>query len=114
MAVLAIEHIVQDEKGRPVIAGTRLRVSQVAEYINGDWTVDDLVRQFDVTPGQVHAALSYYYDHKEEIDAYNEERDALIERMLAEGHAIRSEDLRARIEARMRGELDGDEDDPAQ
>jgi uncharacterized protein (DUF433 family) len=112
MATLAIEHIVQDEKGRPVIAGTRLRVSQVAEYIRYDWTVDHLIEQFVVTPGQVYAALSYYHDHKAEIDAQIREEEAFAERMLAEGHAIRSEDLRARIEARMRGESDEDEDTP--
>jgi uncharacterized protein (DUF433 family) len=66
-------YIVQDEGicgGQPRIAGTRLKVQQIAlEYERLGWTPDQICEAHPgVTLAQVHAAMSYYYDHKEEID----------------------------------------------
>ena len=66
-------HIVREDGtcgGQPRIAGTRLKVQHVAlEYDRLGWTPDQIC---DAHPGiglaQIHAAISYYYDHKEEID----------------------------------------------
>lgn len=44
----------------------RIRVAQIA---NG-WSAEEIVRQYPhLTAAEVHAALGYYYDHREEIDA---------------------------------------------
>ncbi len=74
VTVLAIDLIVSDPKirgGRPIIAGTGLRVQDiVAGYIYKQYSVDDLVMHYPhVNHAQIHAALAYYYDHKDEIDA---------------------------------------------
>ena len=66
-------YIVQDEGiggGQPRISGTRLKVQHIAlEHDRLGWTADQIC---DAHPGislaQVHAAISYYFDHKEEID----------------------------------------------
>ncbi|MCS6910210.1 MAG: DUF433 domain-containing protein [Anaerolineales bacterium] len=57
--------------GKPVIAGTRLKVSQIAlEYERLGWSPDQIVDAHPhLTLAQVHDALSYYYDHRQEIDA---------------------------------------------
>ncbi len=71
MVTLAIEHIVSDpnkHRGKPYIAGKGITVQHVATLHNEGWTVEALVEEFDLTPGQVHAALSHYFDHKAEID----------------------------------------------
>lgn len=57
--------------GKPIIAGTRIKVSQIAiEYERLGWTPDQIV---DAHPHlrleQVHDALSYYYENQKQIDA---------------------------------------------
>jgi uncharacterized protein (DUF433 family) len=109
MVVLAIEHIVKTPGtcgGRPRIAGTRMRVQDVVMWHDGGMSAEEMVEQFDLTLGQIHAALSYYYDHREEIERDIREDEEFAERFLAEGHARTSADLRARIEARRRAERD--------
>jgi uncharacterized protein (DUF433 family) len=71
MAVLTIEYIVTDPKlfhGKPHIAGRRIRVEDIASYHNAGWTVETMADQLDLTPAEIYAALSYYSDHKHEID----------------------------------------------
>ena len=66
-------YIVQDEGicgGQPRIAGTRLKVQHIAlEYERLGWTPDQICDAHpEVSLAQIHAALSYYYAHKEELD----------------------------------------------
>jgi uncharacterized protein (DUF433 family) len=72
MAVLIIEHIEQSPDvahGAPRISGTRIRVQDVvAWHVRGDWSIAQIVKEFGLSPAQVHAALAYYYDHQAEID----------------------------------------------
>ncbi len=74
-------HVVRDVGicgGQPRIAGTRLKVQHVAlEYERLGWTPDQICQAHPgITLAQVHAALSYYFDHKEEIDkAIREDED---------------------------------------
>lgn len=51
--------------GKPVISGTRIRVSQIAlEYERLGWSPDQIIDAHPhLTLPQVHAALSYYYDN---------------------------------------------------
>jgi uncharacterized protein (DUF433 family) len=75
MATEVVEqiHITQDKGvcgGRPRIAGTRIKVQHIIlEYERLGWTPDQIC---DAHPGltlaDVHAAITYYYDHKDEID----------------------------------------------
>ena len=69
-------HIVLDEKGVPVIEGTTMKVIQlVVEKLAYGWSPEELHFQHpSLTPGQVHAALSYYWDHAEELDREIAER----------------------------------------
>jgi hypothetical protein len=48
----------------------RLRVAMlVADHIWRGWSADELVRHYPYLKfGEVHSALAYYYDHREEID----------------------------------------------
>lgn len=56
--------------GKPIIAGTRTRVVQIAvEYDRLGWTPDEIVEAHPhLTLAQVHDALSYYYEHREMLD----------------------------------------------
>ena len=56
--------------GDPCIAGTRIPVWVLAAMHKQGDTVDDVLEAYpNLTAAQVHAAFSYYYDHRAELDA---------------------------------------------
>ena len=86
--VLAIETIVTHPKirsGRPIIAGTTIMVSDIAIYYNA-WgqTPDEIAMQLRLSLGQVHAALAYYFDHKDEIEEEIAERRRVADELREE------------------------------
>ena len=55
--------------GKPIIAGTRTRVSNIVAYYRLGLSAEELSREFPhLTLSHIHDALSYYYEHQEEID----------------------------------------------
>lgn len=63
--------------GKPVLDTIAITVDIIAiEHELHGMTVDDLVREHEITKAQAHAALAYYYDHKAEIDARIEREEA--------------------------------------
>jgi len=58
--------------GRPCIAGTRVRVMDIVGAYRAGVSDEELQEYFSsrtLTLSEIHAALAYYYDHREEIDA---------------------------------------------
>ena len=57
--------------GRACIAGTRIRVMDLVGLSDGaGLSAENIVEYFtDITLADVHAALAYYYDHRDEIEA---------------------------------------------
>jgi uncharacterized protein (DUF433 family) len=55
--------------GRPCIAGTSLRVTDLvmANLFHGR-TPDVIAADYELSLALVHAALAYYYQHKRELD----------------------------------------------
>jgi len=69
--------------GKPCIAGTRIRVQDIFVWheMQGK-TPDEIVSDFpQLNLADVHAALAYYWDHREEIHRQMKEADALVESM---------------------------------
>lgn len=64
--------------GRPCIAGTSLEVSviAIARIVHGQ-SPEEIAADYELTLPQVYAALAYYYEHKEEIDAAIQKRREL-------------------------------------
>lgn len=97
--VLSIDAIVSDPAirgGKPILAGTTLRVLDlVAYYRYAGRTPEELAVGFSLSLGQVHAALAYYHLHKSEIDAQMQadadEADRLLAELDAQGKLIRFE-----------------------
>ncbi len=56
--------------GKPHITGSRIRVMDIVLWqTKCGWSPDEIVSQFpQLTLADVHAALAYYWDHKEEIE----------------------------------------------
>jgi uncharacterized protein (DUF433 family) len=57
--------------GKPCIAGHRIKVAEVVIWHErmGQTPAQIVAQNPGVTLGDVHAALAYYHDHREEIDA---------------------------------------------
>jgi hypothetical protein len=49
----------------------RIRVAQIAaDHVGNGWSAEEIIRQYPhLTAGEVHAALGYYFDHREELDS---------------------------------------------
>jgi uncharacterized protein (DUF433 family) len=74
MTPVIAEHIEVNPQrcgGRPCIAGTRIRVQDIYVWheLQGR-SPEEIVTDFkQLTLADVHAALAYYHDHREEIEA---------------------------------------------
>ncbi len=83
MATVGYAHVEIDEEGRPIIAGTGFKVRMIA--------LDQIAHGLDapaiqkahphLSLGQIHSALAYYYDHKEEMDRDIAERYERVQRL---------------------------------
>lgn len=93
----AYEHIVVDESSVPLIEGTTTKVVElVLDVLAYGWSPEEIQFQHPhLTLGQIHSALAYYWDHKEELD-----RD--IERRLERVEEIRREVGPSRLVERLR------------
>ena len=71
--------------GKPRIAGHRIKVEHVAIwYERMGMSPDEIVSGWpSLSLAKVHAALSYYYDHREQIDADIREGDEFVEELRA-------------------------------
>jgi len=55
--------------GSPIIGGTRITVRLLATLIRGGASPDEIIRAYPhLSLAQVYDALSYYFDHRQEID----------------------------------------------
>ena len=95
-------YIVVNQRGSASVAGHRITVAQIAIESEGSGlSPAAIARSYSLSLAQIHAALSYYYDHQGEIDAQIEasklEADRLqneageapfLKRMRAEGYTL--------------------------
>jgi uncharacterized protein (DUF433 family) len=90
--ILSNEHIVSDPDmcfGKPRIAGTRFAVKFVAGYYRFQgMSAEEIANDWDVPLAAVHAALAYYYDHKDEIDQSFVDDEAFVKEMKAKNGSI--------------------------
>jgi uncharacterized protein (DUF433 family) len=64
-----VERRAEVHGGRPVIKGSRFPVSSIVLNHRRGLSVDEILREFpQLTPAEVYDSLSYYYDHRSEID----------------------------------------------
>jgi uncharacterized protein (DUF433 family) len=82
-------HLSIDDDGTARIEGTRYKVIHLAgEHYHYGWSAEEILRQHpDLRPEQVHAALTYFYDHHEQ----------LVEAMRASAEIVEAERLKQRL-----------------
>ena len=81
LAQTRYEHIALDDAQVPFIMGTTMKVVElVMAQIAHGWSPEELSFQHPyLTLGQIHAALGYYWDHQQELDADIERRAQFAE-----------------------------------
>jgi uncharacterized protein (DUF433 family) len=107
MQVASINHIVVDETGVARLAGSRIKVTFLAVESNQGWTPEQILEQHPhLTLGKIYAALSYYHDHKVELDARIEAADRWVDELMRQHPSGLT---RALVERRLRDrELSGE------
>ena len=68
---MSYPHLTVNTRGVLCIDGTRHRVIDiVADHVAHGYSAAQIVEQYpDLTLAQVHAALTYYYDHEDALNA---------------------------------------------
>ena len=102
MPKTATAHIHLDERGVAWVDDTNVKVVEVVlDKLAYGWSPEEIHFQHpELSMAQIHAALSYYYDHQSTFDAE-------IERQLQEVEALRvqAEDSPVRQRLRLLGKL---------
>jgi uncharacterized protein (DUF433 family) len=81
--------------GDPIIRGTRISVAFIARLLQAGEEASDIVAAYPhLGPAEVYDAISYYHDHREEIDSII--ADSTLEK-LAERYNFRI-DAQGRVE----------------
>lgn len=77
------EHIVLDDAGVALIAGTTMKVIElVLERSAYGWSPEELHFQHPyLSLGQIYSALAYYWDHKDTLDQDIARRRAYVEEL---------------------------------
>src|SRR5919106_4570185 len=82
--------------GKPRIRGRRITVQHIVIWHERlGKSADEIAAEYDLTLGDVHAALAYYFDHRPEIDARMAEDRVFAEALRARTRSLRDEKLRA-------------------
>lgn len=86
MPPIVTAHIHLDERGVAWIDDTNVKVIEVVldKFAYG-WSPEEIHLQHpDLSLAQIHAALSYYYDHQQELDTDIERQLREVEAMAAQ------------------------------
>src|SRR3712207_2786130 len=99
MAVVSsYPHISFDERGTAHVGNSRYEVLHLAaEHYHHGWSAEELLRQHpDLRPEEVYAALTYFYDHYEELLAQMQGTNERSESRLLSQSLTREQLLRRR------------------
>jgi uncharacterized protein (DUF433 family) len=80
MSTVAYPHIEINSEGAAIISGTTTKVVEIVQdHLAHHWHAEDICRQYPyLSLAQVHAALTYNYDHQQET---GEEIDRRLRRV---------------------------------
>jgi uncharacterized protein (DUF433 family) len=100
LTVEPMTQIAVDDRGVAWIADTNTKVKEVVlDQVTHSWDAEQIHQQHPhLSLGRIHAALAYYYEHKEAIDAQ-------IQADLREYERLRAEAKEQVTRAELRGRL---------
>jgi uncharacterized protein (DUF433 family) len=63
-------HIVMKNGEAYIESKDHLKAEMVARmYVDGDYSIEAVMEHYGLTAAEVHAAIAYYYDNREALDA---------------------------------------------
>jgi uncharacterized protein (DUF433 family) len=70
MSTVSYPHIEVSPEGVAIVSGTTTKVVEIVQdHLAHHWHAEDIHRQCPhLSLAQIHAALTYYYDHEQEIE----------------------------------------------
>ena len=97
MAIVATAHIHRDEQGVAWIDDTNVKVIEVVldTLAHGSSPEEIHLQYSHLSLAQIHAALSYYYDHQDVFDT-------LIEQQLQEVETLATQAVNSPVRQRLR------------
>lgn len=107
MVAAPIYHVSLDERGVAYIAGTSMKVADIAiDATTWGMTPQEIQENYPhLSLAQIYAALAYYHDHKAEIDAQLDAWDQEYEQWHAqEKEPLTRQMLAARLQRRQKDE----------
>ncbi len=81
--------------GKPRIAGRRITVQNIAiwhEYMG--LSADEIASEYDLSLGNIYAALAYYFDHRDEIEQQIAEDSTFVELLRKQTPSLLKEKLK--------------------
>ncbi|MCA9240890.1 MAG: DUF433 domain-containing protein [Planctomycetales bacterium] len=83
--------------GRPCIAGTRIRVHDIYVWrvLGGQTALDILANKPELSLAAIHAAISYAFDHREELEGDIAGENAAYEQLKTATHSKTQDRLNA-------------------
>jgi uncharacterized protein (DUF433 family) len=71
MSTIEYAHVAIGSDNVPIVAGTQIKLVEiVSDHLAHGSDAQEIHRQFpNLSLGQIHSALAYYYDHQDEMDA---------------------------------------------
>lgn len=92
------KYVELDEKNVPLIAGTTMKIVELITSVKAyGWSPEELLQSYPhLTLSKIYSALSYYWDHKQELDADMQRRFEYAEKLRLEaGESALAKKLRA-------------------
>ena len=86
MSTVDYAHIYLDSENVPMLTGTRVKVIEIVlDHLAHGSDAEEIHRQFPwLTLGQIYSALSYYYDHQEEMGQHIARQLQMVEELKAQ------------------------------
>lgn len=81
--------------GKPHIVDTRITVDDIAiMHLRMGQSLEEISGKYDLPPAAVHAALAYYYDHRDAIDRQIADDEAFAEAFRKDNPSLLQQKLR--------------------
>lgn len=90
------KYIALNRHGTPVLAETNTNIVPIGVAHENGASESQLIEQYGISRAQLHAALSYFYDHRDELREYQAETERLVEQHGSSGKA-KLDELRKRV-----------------
>ncbi len=81
------KYIKLNQHGTPILVDSNISIVPIGVAHEGGVGEVELLDQYGISRAQLHAALSYFYEHREAIRAYQTETEALLRQYGTDGWA---------------------------